>query len=287
MTDASLPDRPAVARRPQPDAHARTGKPWPAWAARLRRLALALVFPAAILLVWYLVSISGRVPAYLLPHPAEVVAWLVDLLRSGELRHQLAPSLGRVMAGFAIGAGTATVLGVLAGYVLTFRTLIDPTIHALRTIPGLAWIPMFILWFGIGEASKVALIALVTFFPVYLNTMAGVAGVDRKLIEVGRVNRLTGLRLMGRILLPASLPSYFVGLRQSMGVAWIVVVAAELMGASRGIGFLLLDGQMTGRPALVMACMLIFAACGKVTDMILAAIAGWALRWQDTLERAS
>ncbi len=125
----------------------------------------------------------------------------------------------------------ATVLGVLTGYVLSMRNLFDPTIHALRTIPGLAWTPMFILWFGIGETSKVALIALVTFFPVYLNTMAGVAGVDRKLIEVGRVNRLSGPRLMWTILLPASLPS-FIG----CGNRWACLDRggrAELMGASR------------------------------------------------------
>lgn len=285
MTDASLSDR-SAAPRPVPTDDVAPSKAG-ALTGRLCRLGVALIFPGAIVLVWSLISLSGRVPAYLLPPPAEVVVWLLDLVRSGELRHQLEPSLARVMAGFAIGAGTATVLGVLTGYLVAVRTLIDPTIHALRTIPGLAWIPMFILWFGIGETSKVALIALVTFFPVYLNTMAGVVGVDRKLIEVGRVNRLSGLRLMWRILLPASLPSYFVGLRQSMGVAWIVVVAAELMGASRGIGFLLLDGQMTGRPALVMACMLIFAACGKLTDMIIAGIANWALRWQDTLERTN
>ncbi|MGC4026891.1 MAG: ABC transporter permease [Mesorhizobium sp.] len=253
----------------------------------LRRGVVAFIFPIAIIAVWHGVAVSGKVPAYLLPRPAEVVEWLVRLTSSGELFVHLGASFRRALAGFAIGAAIATVLGVLTGYVLSLRNLVDPTIHALRTIPGLAWTPMFILWFGIGETSKLALIALVTFFPVYLNTMSGVAGVDRKLIEMARVNRLRGVRLMWSILLPASLPSYFVGLRQSMGVAWIVVVAAELMGASKGIGFLLLDGQMTGRPALVIACMIIFAISGKTTDAILTAISRYALRWQDTVERAA
>lgn len=264
----------------------RPAKPLPSGiSVPFKRLAIALILPAAILVVWHLTAISGRVPAYLLPQPVEVLQWLIRLVTTGELQRHLSTSLARALGGFAIGVSAATVLGVLTGYLLSWRRVVDPTIHALRTIPGLAWTPMFILWFGIGETSKYALIALVTFFPVYLNTMAGIAGVDRKLIEVGRVNRLSGLRLMTRILLPASLPSYFVGLRQSMGVAWIVLVAAELMGASRGIGFLLLDGQMTGRPALVMACMIIFALCGKTTDMIVSAIGRRVLAWQDTLHQ--
>lgn len=253
----------------------------------LRRGGVAFIAPTLILATWHLTASSGWMPGYLLPRPAEVVDWLLRLAGSGELFVHLGASFRRALGGFAIGASVATVLGVLTGYVLLARNLIDPTIHALRTIPGLAWTPMFILWFGIGETSKFALIALVTFFPVYLNTMAGVAGVDRKLIEVARVNRIAGLRLMWSILLPASLPSYFVGLRQSMGVAWIVVVAAELMGASKGIGFLLLDGQMTGRPALVIACMIIFAVSGKTTDAVLTVIGRRALRWQDTVERAA
>ncbi|RUT28297.1 ABC transporter permease [Arsenicitalea aurantiaca] len=250
---------------------------------RLRRLGIALILPASIIAAWHLTAVSGRVPAYLLPQPLEVLNWLVRLVSTGELQRHLSTSIARAGIGFALGVSAATVLGVLTGYLLGWRRVVDPTIHALRTIPGLAWSPMFILWFGIGESSKYALIALVTFFPVYLNTMAGVAGVDRKLIEVGRVNRLSGLRMMTRILLPASLPSYFVGLRQSMGIAWIVLVAAELMGASSGIGFLLLDGQMTGRPALVMACMIIFALCGKITDIAISTIARHVLAWQDTL----
>jgi len=267
----------------------RPARAWdgPALGGWLKRFGVALIVPAILTAIWQVVAMSGAVPAYLLPRPTEVVDWLVRLAVSGELFVHLGVSLKRALGGFAIGAVVATVLGVLTGYVLSMRNLFDPTIHALRTIPGLAWTPMFILWFGIGETSKVALIALVTFFPVYLNTMAGVAGVDRKLIEVGRVNRLSGPRLMWTILLPASLPSYFIGLRQSMGVAWIVVVAAELMGASRGIGFLLLDGQMTGRPALVIACMIIFALSGKTTDAILSAIARRTLRWQDTIEKAA
>lgn len=255
------------------------------FAGRLKTLAIALVLPAAILAFWQLVAISGRVPAYLLPRPGEVLDWLIRLVTTGELVRHLTTSLSRVAIGAGLGISVATLLGVLTGYLLSWRRVVDPTIHAIRTIPGLAWSPMFILWFGIGESSKYALIALVTFFPVYLNTMAGIAGVDRKLIEVGRVNRLSGARLMLKVLLPASLPSYFVGLRQSMGVAWIVLVAAELMGASRGIGFLLLDGQMTGRPALVMACMIIFALCGKTTDIIISAIARHVLAWQDILHK--
>jgi sulfonate transport system permease protein len=114
--------------------------------------------------------------------------------------------------------------------------------------------------------------------------MSGIARADRKLIEVGQVYRLRGARLIRTVLIPHSLPFLFVGLRQSMGVAWLVVVAAELMGASKGIGYLLMDGEMTGRPHVVVACMIVFALCGKLTDLFLEALSRRVLHWQDTLE---
>ncbi|PAS96524.1 MAG: ABC transporter permease, partial [Candidatus Dactylopiibacterium carminicum] len=169
------------------------------------------------------------------------------------------------------------------GYSALWRALLDPILQALRTIPGLAWVPLFILWLGIDEGSKVALIAKAAFFPTYLNFMSGIVRADRKLIEVGQVYRLKGRLLVQRVLLPQALPFLFVGLRQSMGVAWLVVVAAELLGASSGVGYVLLDGEMTGRPHVVMACMIIFALAGKSTDWLIARIANRTLRWQDTL----
>ena len=141
--------------------------------------------------------------------------------------------------------------------------------QALRSVPSIAWVPPFILWFGIFEGSKVYLIALGAFFPVYLNLMAGIANVDRKLVEVGRVLTLTRLQIVTCILVPAGLPSYIVGLRTGLGLGWMFVAAAELMGASDGLGFLLMDAEQTGRPERVIAAILLFALCGKATDSMI------------------
>ncbi len=245
----------------------------------------ALVLPLLIVLIWQAAGAFGLSDPTLLPTPLTVLKELIRIAGSGELFSNLEVSFRRVILGFAFGTTTAVLLGALTGYSLYWRGLIDPTVHALRTIPGLAWIPMFILWLGIDEGSKLALIGLATFFPTYLNFMSGISRVDRKLIEVGRVNRLAGTRLVKTILLPYSLPFLFVGLRQSMGVAWLVVVAAELMGASSGIGYMLMDGEMTGRPHLIVACMIVFALSGKTTDAIIVALSRRVLRWQDTVEK--
>ncbi len=145
-------------------------------------------------------------------------------------------TLGRVAAGFAFGAAAATIIGAATGYSLTLRRLLDPTLQALRAIPSIAWVPLFILWLGIFEASKITLIALGVFFPVYLGLMGAIQSVDRKLIEVGRAFRLSDLGMVRRILLPAVLPAYVISLRSGLGLGWMFVVAAELMGASEGLG---------------------------------------------------
>ncbi|NSL55063.1 ABC transporter permease [Uliginosibacterium aquaticum] len=261
----------------------------PAWPYALAHRAAAivrpLIFPALILAVWQGLGSFSLIDPVLLPTPTKVLGALYEMVISGYLNPHLAISFQRVLLGFAAGSAVAIVIGALTGYSTWWRSIIDPTIHAIRTIPGLAWIPMFILWLGIDEGSKVVLIAKASFFPTYLNFMSGIARADRKLIEVGQVYRLRGVRLITKVLLPHSLPFLFVGLRQSMGVAWLVVVAAELMGASSGIGYVLLDGEMTGRAQIVMACMIVFALCGKTTDLIIARIAQRVLSWQDTVEK--
>jgi sulfonate transport system permease protein len=169
-------------------------------------------------------------------------------------------------------------------YSIRARRLLDPLFQGLRNIPSIAWVPLFILWLGIAEASKIALIAVGVFFPVYLNLMSGIARTDRKLVEVGRAYRMTGWRLVVAVLVPAALPAYVVGLRGGLGLGWMFVAAAELMGASEGLGFLLIDGQMTGRPALMIAALITFAVVGKTTDLGLMLLGRRVLRWQDTVE---
>jgi sulfonate transport system permease protein len=170
----------------------------------------------------------------------------------------------------------------LTGYSRLIHNLLDPLLQALRNIPSLAWVPLFLLWLGIYETSKIALIAVGVFFPLYLNLMMGVQQVDRKLVEVGKVYRLNQLQLIWRVFLPATLPAYLVGLRSGLGLGWMFVVAAEIMGASQGLGFLLVDGQTTGRPDLIIASIFLFAVLGKLTDAILEAIGKRLLYWQDS-----
>jgi len=142
-------------------------------------------------------------------------------------------------------------------------------------------VPLFILWLGIFETSKVALIAIGVFFPVYLGVMGAILSVDRKIVEVGRAFRLSGPAMIRRILLPAVLPAYVLALRVGLGLGWMFVVAAELIGASEGLGYLLLDGQQLGKPAQILAAIVVFAVLGKATDWLIEIAAAPLLRWQD------
>ncbi|CAN5777770.1 ABC transporter permease [soil metagenome] len=284
VSDAAI-GRVRSASSVDPDRSLQSKRRWRTAAVSASTTLRPFIFPLLIVAVWQSLGSFNLIDPVLLPTPDRVLTELASLLWTGALLPHLAISFQRVMLGFAMGTSVAVLIGALTGYSKFWRSLIDPTLHALRTIPGLAWIPMFILWLGIDEGSKVALIGLATFFPTYLNFMSGIARADRKLIEVGQVYRLSGVRLVGTVLFPYSLPFLFVGLRQSMGVAWLVVVAAELMGASKGIGYMLMDGEMTGRPHVVMACMIVFALCGKTTDLVLVALSRRVLRWQDTVDK--
>ena len=251
------------------------------------RGARGLLLPLGLLLAWEATARADLFQANLLPSPAAVVEEVTALARSGELWGHIWITVWRVAAGFFVGAAAATVLGAVTGYSRGLRALLDPTLQALKSVPSLSWVPLFILWLGIFETSKVALIAVGVFFPIYLNLMSGVQGVDRKLVEVGRIYGLSQPALIRRVLLPATLPAWFVGLRAGLALGWMFVVAAELMGASEGLGFLMVDGQMTGRPAVIIASLILFAIAGKLSDWALAAVSSRALRWQDSFGRQS
>ncbi len=244
--------------------------------------ALGLVIPLLLVAAWELSGRLGWVRANLLPPPSLVLATVIDLTQRGELWTHLQITLARVLFGFLLGAGGATLLGALTGYSRLWRRLLDPMLQGLRAIPSIAWVPLFVLWLGIFEISKVTLIAVGVFFPVYLNLMTGIAGVDRRLVEVGRIYRFSALTLVRRILVPATLPAYITGLRGGLGLGWMFVVAAEMMGASEGLGFLLIDGQQTVRPAVIIASILLFAILGKLSDLALARAGRRVLAWQDS-----
>jgi sulfonate transport system permease protein len=247
------------------------------------RILLGFFLPVAIALLWEAAVRLGFAQGRLVPPPSRILATLWALAETGELWTHVWTTLWRVLVGFVLGAAAGIVFGALSGSTETVRRLLDPTLQALRAIPSIAWVPLFILWLGIFEASKVALIAVGVFFPVYLGIAGAILSVDRKLVEVGHVFRLSRYKLAKRILLPAVLPEAVIALRSGLGLGFMFVVAAEFMGASEGLGYLLVDGQQMGKPDQILAAIIAFALLGKLADSLLVLATRPLVRWQDTV----
>src|SRR5262245_21679623 len=253
--------------------------------ARLAWPTLGLVLPVTLAAGWEIAVGMGLSSGRLLPPPSVIFDTFLDLASTGELQAHTLATVTRVAAGFFFGVVAGTIVGAIAGYSALTHRLVDPTLQGLRAIPSIAWVPLFILWFGIFEASKIILIAVGVFFPVYLGVMGAVLSVDRKIVEVGRVFRLSGPAMIWRILLPAVLPAYVLSLRAGLGLGWMFVLAAEFLGASQGLGFLLIDGQQLGKPAQIVAAIVAFGVLGKASDFLLARAAAPFLRWEDVVAR--
>lgn len=237
--------------------------------------ALGLVIPVVLLGIWQYLSTAGVFSAVQLPAPSRVVAAAFDLLNRGQLGTHIAISTQRVLLGFAIGAGLGLVLGAWVGLSRWASLLASPTIGALRAVPSLAWVPLLLLWIGIGENSKVTLVALGAFFPVYTTVSAALAHVDPKLVEAARAFGLGGIELLRTVQLPAVLPAVVSGLRLALAQAWLFLVAAELLGASMGLGFLLTDSQNNGRTDRLLLAIVLLAILGKLTDIALGFFERW------------
>ncbi|SEK24253.1 sulfonate transport system permease protein [Roseateles sp. YR242] len=277
----ALPERVGEERRVVPAIAAGSVAPRaPVWV-------LGLLLPAALLLLAEIGSRAGWIAPHLLPAPSEVGATLLDLARQGVLTGHILASTGRVLAGFGLGAALAVLVGGLTGLSRWADWLLTPSFQALRAIPSLAWVPLLLLWLGIDEASKIVLIAIGAFFPVYMGVASGIAHVDRKLVEVARLRGLSGATLARRVLLPAAMPALMTGLRNGLSLAWMFMVAAELIAASRGLGYLLTDGRETSRADLVLAAIALLALLGKISDSLMAALERRALHWRDTFGDAS
>ena len=267
------------------DGSAQSATPRKAVNPRWRRVLLGLLLPVTTLAATEIAVRSGLIPSHLLPAPTQILDTLADLGGHGLLGHIGASTL-RVAAGFGIGALLAVLLGAAVGLSQRAEALLDPTFQALRAIPSLAWVPLLLLWLGIDEAPKLVLIAIGAFFPVYMGVASGIRGVDRKLIEVARLYRLSNIALTRRVLLPAALPSILTGLRNGLSLAWMFMVAAELIAASRGLGYLLSDGRETSRADIVLAAIALLAILGKLSDGLMAAIEHRCLAWRDSYEGA-
>ena len=233
---------------------------------RSARIGLTVLLPVVLLLVWHLVTVSGLVPAYKFPTPAGVVLAAVDLAQRGLLVHYALISTQRVLIGFAAGSAIGLLLGAVVGLSRLGDLLFSSTFGALRAVPSLAWVPLLITWLQYGESSKITLIAIGAFFPVYTTVASSLRHVDPHLVEAGRAYGLRGPALLGRVQLPAATPSVVSGLRLAMAQAWLFLVAAELLGASMGLGFLLMDSQNNGRIDRIVLAIVLLAVLGKTTD---------------------
>ncbi len=244
---------------------------------------LGLAVPVALVLIWFLATDVLRIflPNQL-PSPGQTLRTALEMTASGDLFRHVGASIGRVVFGFAIGAAIALVAGTLVGLSRSVEVLIDPTLQALRNVPSLAWVPFLLLWLGIDEAPKITLIAIGAFFPVYLNLVSGIRQADRKLVEVGYVFGFRGPELVRRIVLPSASPYLLAGLRIGFGQAWLFLVAAELIASTRGLGFMLIDGQNSARPDIMLVSIIVLALLGKLSDSALRIVERRALHWGDT-----
>jgi sulfonate transport system permease protein len=273
----ALPVRADGARAPVAAA-VPVGPRWTSWQR--------LISPLALVAAWQLAASAGLLSARTLASPAQILVTLWDLIASGELPWHLAVSLARVTVGLAIGLSIGVALALVAGLSRLGETLVDAPVQMLRTLPFLALVPLFILWFGIGEAPKVALVALGTAFPIYLNLFAGIRGVEPRLAEMARVFGLDRAGLIRHVVLPGALPAALVGLRFSLGVAWLSLVVAEQINASAGIGYLINDARDFLRTDVILVGLLLYAILGLLADTLVRALEWRMLAWRPVLVRS-
>ena len=249
---------------------------------RVVQAVLPWVLPALLLLAWQAVSTWQLLPEQYLRNissPWAVVQAGWGLLTSGELWGHLGISAARAAAGLLVGGVVGLTLGVATGLSPLLRTLLDTTLQMLRNIPHLALVPLVILWIGIDESAKVFLVALGTFFPIYLNTFHGIRNVDASLIEMAQSYGLKGSRLFKEVILPGALPSVLVGLRFSLGIMWLTLIVAETISASSGIGYLAMHAREFFQADVIIFTILVYAALGFVADWIARQVEKRLLRW--------
>lgn len=254
--------------------------------ARWRGRLLRVGSPALLLALWQLASTFGLVPPEVIPSPAEIVDAFAELIAVGDLQKALPVSLSRSLTGLAIGGGIGLALGLFAGLWRIGEELFDAPLQMLRTIPFIALVPLFITWFGIDEKAKILVIVAATIFPMYLNTYAGVRGIDPKLIEAAKIFGLGNRQTALHVILPTALPSILVGLRYAAGVSLLALVVAEQINARSGIGYILNNANMNQRSDIIIAGIIVYAVLGIATDLTMRSIERLALPWRPKLALA-
>ena len=248
-------------------------------------LALSWAAPVLLVVAWEILAQSGRLSPQVLPAPSKVLRTAIKLAGSGSLGTDLGVSLLRAAAGFAIGGSIGFLLGILVGFSRLAEALIDRSVQMVRAIPFLALLPLVIVWFGVGEAEKIFLVSLGVAFPIYINTTLGIRQVDPKLVELGRVQGLSTVELIRRIILPGALPSILTGVRYALATAWLALVVAETIGAQSGIGFLAMDAREFLRTDVIVLTIVIYALIGVAADSIARLLERRLLAWHPNFAR--
>ncbi|MEU5998912.1 ABC transporter permease [Streptomyces sp. NPDC047197] len=238
--------------------------------------------PLALLALWQLLSSTGVLTKDILASPGTIAGVARDLLSDGSLTSAMGVSLQRVAVGLLLGTVVGTALALVSGLFRVGEDLVDASVQMLRTVPFVGLIPLFIIWFGIGEAPKVAIITLGVSFPLYLNVYAGIRGVDSQLIEAGESLGLSRWGLVRHVILPGALPGAMTGLRYSLGIAWLALVFAEQINADSGIGFLMVQARDFLRTDVIVVCLIVYAFLGLIADFIVRTLERLLLQWRPT-----
>lgn len=274
--EPSMPERARVpAERTKPSSVSLLPKPgWPGQ---------RLLGPALVLLLWYVASGAGWISPAKMPGPEAVLTTLGQLVADGTLASDVLASLHRAGLGLGIGIVAGFVLAVIAGLTRLGDALIDGVVQVKRSIPNLALIPLFIIWLGIGESMKISIIALGTMVPIYINTHAGLRGIDRRYVELGQTVGLSRYRFLRHIVFPASLPGFFTGLRLAATHSWTALVVVETINATSGIGFMITQARIYGQTDVVLVGLLLYGVLGFSSDALVRVFERKALSWRQSL----
>lgn len=256
----------------------------PVW-AKVRAPVLAILFPVAMLIIWHLFTYGRKYS--LIPPPSDVALSLYDLAfgginddaYSGTLLTHLLASVSRVYGGFAIAVAVAVPLGLMIGRIPLIRGLLDPTLQIMRPVPVTAWLPLSMIMFGLGPRSAFFLVCLGAFYPILVNTIFGVRSVDARLFEAASMLGCQGTAQFFRVVLPASLPAIFTGLRLGLGFAWVVIVVGEMTGVQTGLGAIIMEARQLSRTEIIISGMIVIGVAGFLSDRMVMWIGKRLLRW--------
>ena len=253
--------------------------------AQLRNQAAPWIAPIALVGIWEVASRTGLIPKLLLPAPLDVVRAAITAIENGGLLSHLGVSAARAAVGLLIGSTIGLLLGLATGLSRKLQLVLDTPLQMLRAVPALALVPLVILWFGLGETAKLFIVAVTVVFPVYLNTFHGVRSVDPQLIEMARTYRVSGFALYREIILPGALPSILVGLRFALGISWLVLIVAETIGATHGLGYVAMNAREFMQMDVLVLTIVLWAILGKLADVLARVLERRLLPWQPKTQR--